>query len=921
MDFDDGTSGDWQPTGGPNLEYVPDDDGGLALAVVGRSADYVGIETPAGMLDGFAAGDVVTFSMQVRLAEGTGDGAARFVLKPAYTWIGNTTVTASAWTAVTGSYTVAEGDEGLVAYIGTADLDGPYTYYVDDIEVIAPEVEGGDASTEPSLQDTVTFPLGVAIDDRETTGTAAAVLTRHVTQITAENHMKPDAWYDADGAFAPSAQATELMDFAQANDIRVYGHVLVWHSQTPAWFFEHEDGTPLTSDPADQEILRERMRTHIFSVAEYLADGWGLFGSETNPLVAWDVVNEVVDDGTAYEDGMRRSAWYDVLGEEFVDLAFGYADEAFDQVYADPTADRPVTLFINDYGTESGGKQDRYYSLVSRLLERGVPLDGVGHQMHINLGAPVSNLGAVLDRFSALPVTQAVTELDAPTGSPVTQAGLVEQGYYYRDVFRTFRDHADDLFSVTVWGLNDGRSWRSSEGAPLLFNDRFQAKYAFLGAADRELPTTPQRADSFGGDVVLDADVTSDITWRQLPTIPVGDDARFQTRWSSDHLSVWVDVDDATPEPTDGVEITLDGDVLAVARGGSGDVPAVVTERDGGWTAVVQAPLQDHAQGDVLALDVQVVDGGASTGWSGEGTVGELALIEPLSFLEVTATEAAPVIDGVAEDAWAAAGTVETSLVVEGSAGATAQVRTLWSADELYVLMEVTDPVIDSSGSNPWTQDSVEIYVDGGNAKNGAYRDLDSQIRIGADGAVTFGTGDAAEQAARLTSAVAVTDTGYTVEAAVSLAGTGGADTFQGLDFQVNDASSGERTGVMNWANPTGLGYSSTAHWGVGRLVPAAEPVEPVVTATPDRVRIAGATTIELTGFEPGRTVVVRTIWGYGGWLPIATSRTRLVIDEHGSASTRIGGLSLLLPGSYGVTVTSDGDRLAVGGLTVALRI
>lgn len=112
VDFDDGTSGDWQPTGGPNLEYVPDDDGGLALAVVGRSADYVGIETPAGMLDGLAAGDVVTFSMQVRLAEGTGDGAARFVLKPAYTWIGNTTVTASAWTAVTGSYTVAEGDEG-----------------------------------------------------------------------------------------------------------------------------------------------------------------------------------------------------------------------------------------------------------------------------------------------------------------------------------------------------------------------------------------------------------------------------------------------------------------------------------------------------------------------------------------------------------------------------------------------------------------------------------------------------------------------------------------------------------------------------------------------------------------------------------------------------------------------------------------
>ena len=182
-----------------------------------------------------------------------------------------------------------------------------------------------------------------------------------------------------------------------------------------------------------------------------------------------------------------------------------------------------------------------------------------GYQMHINLGVPVANLGTALERFSALPVTQAVTELDAPMGSPVTQAGLVAQGYYYRDVFRAFRDHADDLFSVTVWGLNDGRSWRSSEGAPLLFNDRLQAKYAFLGAADRELPTTPEQANSFGGEVELDADVTSDVAWQQLPTIPIGETVRFQTRWSDDHLTVYVDVDDATFQATDAVALTVAG--------------------------------------------------------------------------------------------------------------------------------------------------------------------------------------------------------------------------------------------------------------------------------------------------------------------------------------------------------------------------
>jgi endo-1,4-beta-xylanase len=133
--------------------------------------------------------------------------------------------------------------------------------------------------------------------------------------------------------------------------------------------------------------------------------------------------------------------------------------------------------------------------------------------------------------------------------------------------------------------------------------------------------------------------------------------------------------------------------------------------------------------------------------------------------------------------------------------------------------MEVADPVVDVSGSDPWTQDSVEIYVDGGNFKNGTFRYDDMQVRISADNAVSFGTGDEAFQDNRVTSAAVRTSTGYTVEASISLLEYGGVGTFHGLDFQVNDASDGARTAIRNWAEEEGAGYQTTSRWGVGRLV------------------------------------------------------------------------------------------------------
>ncbi|GAA1822174.1 endo-1,4-beta-xylanase [Agromyces salentinus] len=842
-DFEDGLDG-WGLRGGSGDTTATVElsgaqaHGGTQSAVVANrvtQGDGIGHDV-TGLLD-----PAVTYELTAWLRFGDGQPVDDVWLSRANTDGGSTAfatiaqfdgVTNDGWKQVTASFQGSDAEASLLYFEtrwdngaagNTSDL------HVDDVVLRVPAPPVVEELT--GIKETVDFPVGVAIDSRETAGAASELLLRHFDQVTPENFMKPEAWYDADGAFVEAnAESDALMDFAQEHDLGVYGHVLVWHSQTPATFFTDAAGRPLTTSDPDRQVLRERLRTHVFAVAEYLSSRYGAFGAETNPLRAIDVVNEVVSDGGEFADGLRRSEWYRILGEEFIDLSFAYADEAFNDVYAAAGSDRPVTLFINDYNTEQGGKQQRYHALVSRLIERGVPVDGVGHQFHVSLAMPVSALEDAIVAFEDLPVTQAVTEFDVTTGTPVTQAKLVDQGYYFRDAFRVFREHADDLFSVTVWGLTDGRSWRVDNGAPLVFDDALKAKPAYFGAVDGELPAPLRTANVFAGDVPLDAAATTSPEWARLPLHDLEGTAGFQLRWADDHLTAYVSVDDQSPDAADGVEFSVGDASYRVARDGSGDPSAIATERDGGYDLVAHLPVTDAAEGGTLGFDVRVtgVEGG-TVAWNAPGVAGTLTLVEPLSFVEVVEAGDAPVVDAAIDEAWSDANAVTTSKQVQGTDGAVANVRTLWKGDTLYVLAEVADPVVDVSGSDPWTQDSVEVYVDPGNAKNGSYRYDDTQIRISAANAVSFGTGDEAFQQARVQTATATVEGGYLVEASVDLGDFGGAGSIHGLDFQVNDASGGQRTSIRNWADPTGAGYQSTARWGVGRFVAGVEEPDPVL--------------------------------------------------------------------------------------------
>src|SRR5665648_438555 len=1049
LDFDAESIDPWTPSGGATLAYVDvDADGGKALSIT-RAADYEGIQSPVGI---FEAGVVYTLAIRARLPEGSALASAdiRFVVKPAYNWVANATITSDGWTEITGTYTVPSDvvPTETQVYLGSTNQTDPYTILVDDLVITRPastgpgtevdlafdfedglqgwvaradsdgaptvdvtttEAHGGAQAalvsdrtgqgdgigldltgvleegitydvtgwvkmaqgTEPDdlwlsiqtgessfstvaqfadvpssewrevtasytfpggdmaflyletsyssggagsflvddvtiqsqeppivqpltpIKDTVDFPVGVAIDQRETIAPASDLLLRHFDQITPENHMKVEAWYDDAQTFDPDPQAAALMTYAQANDLRLYAHTLLWHSQTPAWFFQNADGEPLTDSADDQQFMRDRLRTHIFDVAQYLSTGWGLFGSATNPLVGVDVVNEVISD-QATPDGLRTSEWYRILGSDYITLAFEYADEAFNDVYADPSADRPVTLVINDYNTEQPSKGDRLHSLVVDLLAAGVPVDGVGHQFHSNLSKSVAGFDAALTKFEDLPVVQAVTELDVTVGTPVTQANLIEQGYYYRDAFEVFRAHSASLFSVTLWGLTDNRSWRSTQ-APLAFDGALQAKPAYYGIVGEELDPRMRTAVVFNGDVPIGPDAASALDWSLLPLHEVEDVAGFQLRWAPDHLTAYVEVTDATDDATDAVAVVVGGTTVTVGRHDAASDTAVVTPTDAGYTVVLRLPLDPAAaEGDTLDANVLVTDGGTTSGWSAEGSSGTLTLVEPLSYVGVVAAETAPTIDGVVDEAWAAANAVTTDKVIEGESGATANVRTLWADDTLYVLAEVTDPQLDATGSDPWVKDSVEIFVDAGNVKNGPYRPEDVQIRVNYLNEVSLDHGD--DAASRLLTATAVVDGGYVVEAAIDLLDTGGAGTFHGLDVQVNDATPGvdgapgTRTASRTWADPTGVGYQTTARWGVAQLMAPPFVPDPDVALSRHWVRAGDTVTVELSGYLPGSVVQLQlerwTFFPWGHQRPVQLAE--VTVGDQGAAAVDV---------------------------------
>jgi endo-1,4-beta-xylanase len=331
------------------------------------------------------------------------------------------------------------------------------------------------AEDRPALKDVFkdAFVMGTALNDAIVSGGDAAsrdLVVRHFGSITAENVMKAGPLNPKPGVwnFGP---ADAFVAFGEAHGMFIVGHTLVWHNQTPAWFFQDEAGNP---NPPEAQI--ERMRRHIEAVA----------GRYKGRVHAWDVVNEVIDNDGSY----RPTTWVNAVGggDELVKAAFRFASQ-----YA-PGAE----LYYNDFNAWRPAKREGIVRMVKMLQADGIRIDGVGMQGHWGLNYPKTEyIEAAIDAYAAAGVKVMITELDVDV-LPLTREGqiigtvmsdpqfqLEEFTAYldpYRDglpadveqqaadrwaeLFRIFHGRRDRIDRVTLWGVHDGMSWKNNYPVP-----------------------------------------------------------------------------------------------------------------------------------------------------------------------------------------------------------------------------------------------------------------------------------------------------------------------------------------------------------------------------------------------------------------------------------------------------------------------
>ncbi|NLN40869.1 MAG: endo-1,4-beta-xylanase [Clostridiales bacterium] len=342
---------------------------------------------------------------------------------------------------------------------------------------------------EPSIEEDIPslaevykdyFPIGAAIEPRYTTGLISELYKKHVNMLVAENCMKPIEIQPTEGNFTWQS-ADKIVQFAKENGMELRFHTLVWHNQTPDWFFLDKDGKPMVdeTDPKkreeNKELLLKRLEDHITVVVSRYKDD----------IKSWDVVNEVIEPGDGNPNGMRNSPWYQITGTEFIERAFKVAREV---------GGEDLKLYINDYGTDNPVKRDHLYNLVKDMLDKGVPIDGVGHQTHIDVYSPsIDRIIESMKKFAGLGLDNIVTELDmsiyswnnrSDYGDNIPEDIIQLQAKRYKELFEAFKENKDILSEVVFWGISDEYSWLNGfpvrrTNAPLPFDRNFQAKPAF----------------------------------------------------------------------------------------------------------------------------------------------------------------------------------------------------------------------------------------------------------------------------------------------------------------------------------------------------------------------------------------------------------------------------------------------------------
>ncbi len=334
---------------------------------------------------------------------------------------------------------------------------------------------------EPSLKDAVgdKFLIGVALNVNQSSGvdtSSIKLVKQHFNSIVAENCMKCEVIHPEEDRY-DFTLADQFVSFGEKNGMAVIGHCLIWHSQLAPWFCVDEKGNNVTP-----EVLKQRMKDHITTIVTRYK----------GRIKGWDVVNEAILEDGSY----RKSKFYEILGEEFIPLAFQYAHEA------DPDAE----LYYNDYAMNMPGKREGVVKLVSSLKEKGIRIDAVGMQGHMGMDYPdINEFEQSIVAFAGTGVKVMVTEWDMSALPTVKQSANISDTVAYQKMlnpypetlpdsvskawnnrmkqfFGLFEKHADVISRVTAWGVSDSDSWKNDfpvkgrHDYPLLFDRNYQPK-------------------------------------------------------------------------------------------------------------------------------------------------------------------------------------------------------------------------------------------------------------------------------------------------------------------------------------------------------------------------------------------------------------------------------------------------------------
>ncbi|HEX4037178.1 MAG TPA: endo-1,4-beta-xylanase [Acidobacteriaceae bacterium] len=497
--FADGSADGWTARAGSTLAVVssptpdPNNDAN-ALEITGRTANYDGPEISVSnkMYTGSvynlsvyvmmqpvdASSHVINMSLQV-----TYQGTTSYPSITSYPGI--TIPDDGKWhQIVVNNYTMgsqyATGEASL--YLQTVPSSGNdlTSFLIDDFQltyVAPPTIQ----TNIPSIYKTFSqfFPVGAEIDTTDLSGPHEQLLTMHFNSITSGNDFK---WSYTEPNFQDYTfqVADEEAGEAVCHNMKIRGQNLVWatDAETPAYSIG--DGT---NSAANQATVTQNIQEHIQAEVQH-------FGTE---VYAWDVVNEPID--PTQSDCLEHGPFYNVLGASYIDIAFRAARQY---------APAGTKLFLNDYSLNDPTKLACLITVVKGMRARGVPIDGIGHEMHNSINYPsIAMMQNSIETVAReLPgIEQQVTELDESVynagddtsnyGNNIPPAVLDEQGWLYNQYFNLFRAERHNLTGVTFWGMADDDTWLDGfpvarTDYPLPFDMGLQAKPAYWGIVNAD---------------------------------------------------------------------------------------------------------------------------------------------------------------------------------------------------------------------------------------------------------------------------------------------------------------------------------------------------------------------------------------------------------------------------------------------------